>query len=163
MTIYLYVKTHNKTGLKYLGKTTFDPETYKGSGKYWKRHIQTHGYNVTTDIIYETDCPNDLKSKGLYYSQLWNIVDSNEWANLKPEDGDGGTHIVSEKQKKQQSEKMKGRYIGKNNPMFGKSRPELSTRNKLPKAWVTDGVINKLVLLQELDRYINMGYARGRS
>ena len=26
MTIYLYVKTHNKTGLKYLGKTSKNPE-----------------------------------------------------------------------------------------------------------------------------------------
>ena len=35
---YLYVKQHNKTGLKYFGKTTKkDPLKYKGSGLYWKR------------------------------------------------------------------------------------------------------------------------------
>ena len=37
--IYLYKKTHNKTGLKYLGKTiSKDPYTYSGSGVYWTRH-----------------------------------------------------------------------------------------------------------------------------
>lgn len=30
MPIYLYVKTHRKTGLKYFGKTVKDPLTYKG-------------------------------------------------------------------------------------------------------------------------------------
>jgi len=33
MTIYLYKKTHNQTGFKYLGKTNSkDPHKYKGSG-----------------------------------------------------------------------------------------------------------------------------------
>lgn len=39
--IYLYVKTHNITGLKYLGKTNNkDPHSYKGSGKYWILHCK---------------------------------------------------------------------------------------------------------------------------
>ena len=29
MTYYLYVKTHNETGLKYLGQTSSDPSTKK--------------------------------------------------------------------------------------------------------------------------------------
>lgn len=37
MTIYLYVKRHNATGLRYLGKTTAkDPYRYKGSGVEWQ-------------------------------------------------------------------------------------------------------------------------------
>jgi hypothetical protein len=41
MTIYLYVKTHNNTGMKYLGKTTKpDPHKYPGSGKRWTRHLK---------------------------------------------------------------------------------------------------------------------------
>jgi hypothetical protein len=91
MTIYLYKKTHNKTGLKYLGKTNNPyPHTYKGSGHYWKRHINTHGYDVTTEILLETDDPEKIKEMGIYYSNLWNVVESEEWANLKPEMGDGG-------------------------------------------------------------------------
>lgn len=88
--LYLYVKTHNKTGLKYLGKTEKDPIKYKGSGKYWKRHVKKHGYDVTTEIIFKSNCKDEISEKGIYYSELWNIVESSEWANMRPETGDGG-------------------------------------------------------------------------
>jgi hypothetical protein len=90
MTIYLYKKTHKVTGLKYLGKTIHDPYKYEGSGTYWRRHCDKHGYDVDTEILFETDSKEELKNKGLYYSELWNVVESEEWANLKPESGDGG-------------------------------------------------------------------------
>jgi hypothetical protein len=95
MTIYLYVKTHRVTGLKYLGKTTKDPYRYKGSGKYWSRHIEKHGYDVDTEVLIETTDSQEIKEKGLYYSNLWNVVDSKEWANLSPEQGDGGARVRS--------------------------------------------------------------------
>lgn len=88
--IYLYVKTHNITGLKYLGKTTQDPQTYKGSGKYWKLHIKKHGYDVHTEIIFNSESKEEIKEIGLYYSKLWDIVNSDKWANLTEESGDGG-------------------------------------------------------------------------
>jgi hypothetical protein len=91
MTIYLYIKTHNITGLKYLGKTTNpNPHQYKGSGIIWMNHIKVHGYDVTTTILKECDSNDDIKYWGIYYSKLWNIVDDPAWANLKPEEGDGG-------------------------------------------------------------------------
>lgn len=89
MTTYLYIKTHNKTGLKYLGKTIkSDPHKYKGSGIRWLNHISKHGYDVTTEIIFESNNPQEIRAKGLYYSKLWNVVESDNWANLKPETGD---------------------------------------------------------------------------
>lgn len=89
--IYLYVKTHNTTGLKYLGKTSaVNPYSYKGSGKYWTNHIKKHGYNVTTEILFQSTDSAEIKQQGLHYSKLWNIVESKEWANLKEESGDGG-------------------------------------------------------------------------
>ena len=92
MVYYLYKKTHRDTGLKYLGYTSSpDPFTYQGSGKYWSRHIKKHGYNVDTEILFETTSKLEIKEKGVYYSNLWNVVNNNEWANLKPESGDGGT------------------------------------------------------------------------
>lgn len=90
MTIYLYVKTHNITGLKYLGKTAKDPFIYNGSGKYWQRHLRKYGYDITTEILFETTDPSEIKEKGLYYSNLFDVVNSDQWANLKPESGDGG-------------------------------------------------------------------------
>ena len=102
MSIYtLYVKTHNKTGLKYLGFTKLDPFTYKGSGKYWNSHLKVHGNNVTTAILFQSQSKSDIKPIGLQYSKLWNIVESTEWANLKPEDGYGGyvpKHLRADRQ-----------------------------------------------------------------
>jgi hypothetical protein len=98
MTIYLYKKTHNVTGLKYLGKTTSkDPHKYKGSGNIWILHINKHGYDVTTEILKECQTQAEIKYWGLYYSTLWDIVNTKDdqgrkiWANLKPELGDGGS------------------------------------------------------------------------
>ena len=92
MIIYLYKKTHNTTGLKYLGKTTAkNPHKYKGSGHYWKHHIKKHGYDVTTEILKECETKEEFIKWGKYYSELWDVVNSDEWANLKPEEGDGGT------------------------------------------------------------------------
>jgi len=92
MNIYLYVKTHTITGLKYLGKTNSkDPHKYPGSGTYWVRHLKKHGYNYTTDILKECTSKEEVAEFGLYYSELWNVVESNEWANLKPESGNGGS------------------------------------------------------------------------
>lgn len=87
---YLYIKTHNKTGLKYLGKTNAkNPFEYKGSGKHWLRHINKYGYDVTTKILLATESKEEIKETGLFFSKLFNIVKSKEWANLQEEKGDG--------------------------------------------------------------------------
>jgi len=98
MRIYrLYVKTHKTTGLKYLGQTTKkDPYSYPGSGKLWKRHLKKHGYDYDTEILHECKTKQELEEKGLYYSDLCNVVASKEWANLKPETGDGGDMSMCE-------------------------------------------------------------------
>ena len=108
MCIYLYVKTHNKTGLKYLGKTqSRDPHKYPGSGVYWTAHLKKHGHDYVTEIIQECQTKEELRKWGLYYSNLWNIVESNAWANLKEEVGDGGRQ--SEEVRKRIGEAGKGR------------------------------------------------------
>lgn len=88
--IYLYIKTHNKTGLKYLGKTVQDPFIYKGSGKRWINHIKKHGNDVTTEIIGTYETIDDFRSDSIIISEKYNIVNSDEWANLRLETGDGG-------------------------------------------------------------------------
>lgn len=90
MTIYLYKKTHNKTGLSYLGKTTAaDPHKYQGSGKDWTAHIKEHGYDVTTEILKECQSNEELNYWGRYYSDIWNVKESADWANRIPETGGG--------------------------------------------------------------------------
>lgn len=110
MPIYLYVKTHNTTGFKYLGKTiSNDPHLYQGSGTVWKRHIKKHGYNVTTVILLETNDPSELKEVGIYYSNLWNIVKSKGFANIIPETGDGGAMPWTAESRQKVSNALKGR------------------------------------------------------
>ena len=109
MTIYLYVKTHRITGLKYLGTTVSkNPNNYKGSGKYWRNHIEKHGYDVDTKILLETTNKVELTKAGLYYSELWNVVESKEWANLKPESGAGGGYVAGSESARQVASKLKG-------------------------------------------------------
>lgn len=92
MTIYyLMVKTHISTGLKYLCQTKkADPYKYLGSGKYWKSHLKKHGKDIHTEILKECASKAELRDWGVYYSNLWNVTTSKEWANLKDETGDGG-------------------------------------------------------------------------
>lgn len=89
---WLYIKQHNITGLKYFGKTTSaDPVKYKGSGRYWLRHLKSHGNLVTTVWAKLFTSFNELTEYAKNFSDENNIVESIEWANLIPESGlDGG-------------------------------------------------------------------------
>lgn len=90
MGIYLYIKIHNITGLKYFGKTCQDPFKYSGSGVYWKNHIKHHGNDVTTEIIGYFDNTEECEIVALNFSKTNNIVESVEWANLIEENGCDG-------------------------------------------------------------------------
>lgn len=131
--IALYVKTHRKTGLKYLGKTVSDPYSYKGSGVRWSRHLAKHGDDVDTIVIMWCADNASAKAWGIYYSDLWNVVDSTEWANLKREEGDGGwEHVNSNKDEAYREQR---RRLGKKNPplphpMFGKDNPNYGIKRK---------------------------------
>ena len=120
MITYLYVKTHTITGLKYLGKTIQkDPHKYKGSGTYWCNHLRKHGATYTTEILKECEDPAMVNFWGQHYSDLWNIVQSDEWANLKPETGTGGwEHMKGYKHSPETLAKIKataGNRKGKSN------------------------------------------------
>lgn len=92
MIIYLYVKQHSITGLKYFGRTiSKDPFKYKGSGDYWKLHIKKHGINhIKTIEIWGFDDQKLCSEFALKFSIENDIINSNEWANLILEDGTTG-------------------------------------------------------------------------
>lgn len=132
--IYIYLKTHNKTKLKYLGKTTKDPFLYKGSGKYWLRHLAKHGDDISTKILFQSPNKDKIREKGLELSKEYNIVKSLEFANLREESGDGG----DTSQCKNYINSLTSRDLsGHNNPMYGRSAV---TENKL--RWYNDGYKN---------------------
>ena len=93
--ITLYLKTHNVTGLKYLGKTERDPYQYSGSGIRWRNHLKKHGHDVTTEVLFQTEDKAKFKRVALDYSNRWNIVESEDFANLMLEEGQGGVNAGS--------------------------------------------------------------------
>lgn len=125
---YLYLKTHNKTGLKYLGYTKQDPFKYKGSGKYWSKHLRLHGNDVTTEILFQSETIDNLSTEGSRYSKMWNIVDDSGFANLCEEDGNkmfGRANINFNGHPQSEETRQK---ISKNNGLgnkgkFGKDHP----------------------------------------
>jgi len=145
-TIYLYLKTHNKTGLKYLGKTVKDPFKYRGSGIRWTNHIQKHGYDVTTKILFESDNPEEIKQKGIHYSNLWDVVNSDNFANLISEQGQGGDtlteigykhsdeikQIIKEKRSKQIYNEEHRRKLSENRT--GRTHSD-ETKTKMKNTW----------------------------
>lgn len=135
---YLYVKTHSVTGLKYFGKTTkSDPYLYSGSGEYWLKHLRIHGNYLSTEIIGLFYNRDECVKAALEFSTKNNIVESNEWANFKNENGlDGGSEIGHKKSnttkmKKAASSRSKEMlengthpWMGHNGSEFAKKRNE---------------------------------------
>ena len=129
----LYLKTHNITGKKYLGKTKKNPLKYKGSGTDWNSHLEKYGDDVSTKVLFQTESKSKLKSQGQYYSELWDIVRSKEFLNKKIESGDGGGA-----------------------PWTDERREKDDTADRI---WITDGKSSKRVL----SGYIPEGWTRGRT
>lgn len=98
---YLYIKTHTITGLKYFGKTTAkNPHAYRGSGTRWLNHLKTHGNTYTTEILGFFTNEEECRKHAFDFSTRYNIVESKEWANLRPETLDGGDTSHTEAYKK---------------------------------------------------------------
>lgn len=118
-TVYLYVKQHRLTGLKYFGKTTKDPHKYDGSGLLWTRHINKHGREyVDTLDVWAFDALDECTAFAMHYSETNNIVESNDWANMKYENGlDGWVKGTKQKpesiSKRVRTRKLKG-YVTSN-------------------------------------------------
>ena len=118
----LMIKIHRTTGYKYLCVTTKeDYEGYCGSGVRWRKHLRAHGFDVSTEVLFEHHSRDDIfKSVCLYYSGVYDVVNSAEWANLIPEDGNTGNAFQKwdNKDKFNRSTKYKEMFA---DPIIGKS------------------------------------------
>nr|HRC96089.1 hypothetical protein [Coprothermobacter proteolyticus] len=80
----LMIKQHQETRLLYLCKSSNKNavDKYKGSGKYWKSHIKLHGEDKVETIwacwFFEK---TGLVETALLLSSMYDVVDSNGWAN----------------------------------------------------------------------------------
>jgi hypothetical protein len=140
--IYLYIKTHRTTGLKYLGKTSrLDPYSYPGSGKRWRAHLDKYGYEFNTEILLESEDPAKIKEAGLYYSNMWNIVEDTNWANLKPESGDGGPFNHTDEAKVKIGNASRGKpspYKGMAYEDIQKDTTKVAERKEKHKKWMKE-------------------------
>ena len=88
------IKRHTVTNIRYFCKTyREDVNVYNGSGVFWLEHLAEHGEeHVVNDWVSEVFYDRDeLKDFALSFSELFDIVKSDEWANKKAENGlDGG-------------------------------------------------------------------------
>lgn len=128
---WLYIKQHNKTGLKYLGKTTKNPLTYPGSGLHWKRHLKKHGHDVSTPWCRLYTDRESLVTEALNLSDLHNVVKSKEWANMKPENGLDG-NVVGNKHSAKTCKKMKLSAKKPKSMLWRKSASKLRKGNGNP-------------------------------
>lgn len=92
MPIYLLLKQHMDTKLQYLHKTTtnklYRVLNYKGSGIYWKKHLNKHGNNIRSVILEIANTPAEFLEKVAKYNEKWQIGKNRSFANLIPETGD---------------------------------------------------------------------------
>jgi hypothetical protein len=143
---YLYIKQHSITGLKYFGKTTKDPYTYNGSGKHWTRHIKKHGKeHIITVWVSDLFHDKSIVDYALQFSKDNNIVESKEWANLKPENGlDGGgtpgivlsyeTRIKMSKPKSDETKAKMSAFL-KGKPKSDETKAKISATKKGLPSW----------------------------
>ena len=138
--LYLMIKTHSITGLKYLCKkvTTCDSKaiSYLGSGTRWNNHLKVHGKQITTQIVlkYELSKLDEFSNLCIEYSNKYDIVNNDEWANLIIETGKPGTKI--------------GEYCGSKGTFFGKKHTD-KTKKKISDANLGDNNVmrrNKIAL-----------------
>ena len=131
---WLYVKAHRITGLKYFGKTIRNPHEYDGSGVYWKAHLKKNGKFVDTVWAHLYTDPVLLKEEAEFFSKIYEVKTSSEWANLIEENGSTGGKLYDQTTKEHRrfmSERTTGKKMpethGKNVSISktGVKRPEI--------------------------------------
>lgn len=130
---FLMLKQHQETGLKYLCYHYGSQSNcfkYTGSGKRWTAHLKKHGYKISTIIIDSKDTKEELAEIGIKYSKLWDVVNSEEFANLIEED----CNTTSEPLQRLEVRLKRNEALKKRIKEEGLTEKEISTREKGVKA-----------------------------
>lgn len=132
MTIYLYVKQHSVTGLKYFGKTvTADPTSYNGSGAEWDRHLKEYGKLIETKRVWKFDDVEKASIFAINFSIDNDIVKSRFWANKRIETAKGGGNPNLKTTRKLESRIIASRIEDIRNSNY----PEKHSTSELAKKW----------------------------
>lgn len=158
----LMIKTHNITGLKYLCITKKDNwEKYTGSGVRWKKHLQKHGNDISTELLYSSDDYNDFLMHCYFYSDMFEVSINEEFANLIPEYGYGnGTNKsnlelwweYASQGLKQEMIKKRNDSISKNHWSKGENRNNIIDllSNKSIKYWNTFSIEERRCMTEQM-------------
>ena len=126
---FLYIKQHSITKKCYFGKTIKkDPVKYLGSGTYWLHHIKIHGREFVETLWYKLfTSEEELTRIATLFSEQQDIINSELWLNLIPENGlDGGP--VGYKQSPESRTKKSVQMIGKKNALGHKDTLETKAK-----------------------------------
>lgn len=132
----LMIKSHNVTGLNYLCVTERKKYIeYRGSGLYWTRHLKVHGFDISTVLLYESETKSqDFIDTCLYYSDLFSVVESDDWANLVPENANSvGKRTAPTEETCAKIKRGLAKFFNKENPEGNASR--LATSKRMFKRW----------------------------
>lgn len=134
---YIYITTHLDNNHKYLGKrkgTKFDPNYY-GSGNIIEYYHKKYGINYLREhfIVEPIDwarCLDELDAKEKLWIEITQAKESENWYNIA-QGGEGYIMYGDSHPNKGKplplvrrisiGYSLKGRFIGENNPMYGKS------------------------------------------
>tara|TARA_R110000764_G_scaffold11417_6_gene34251 strand:+ start:3902 stop:4480 length:579 start_codon:yes stop_codon:yes gene_type:complete len=167
--IYLYEKIHTKTGLKYFGKTKKDPETYLGSGVFWRRHINKYGTEyVINNILWSFESEEEAKAFAENYSIENDIVNSKQYANLIPEYLTGGDTSMTKAWRIGMSKRVQTFFAHSDETKEKLRKPKKSKENyknhrppsSKGKVYINNGIEQHRILPEEVSKY--EGYVIGK-
>jgi len=118
--MFRLLRKHYSDGKKYLCQTKReDWESYRGSGLLvGEREV------VKTDLLGEFESKEELAKAGIHFSNLWNVVESQDYLNLTREEGQGGYTVYTKERGGKISNKLK------NKPKSLEHRRKLSEANQ---------------------------------
>jgi len=80
---YIYKTTNLINDKKYIGKSNGNKKYYLGSGILLRQAIKKYGSsNFKKEILYSTECEEDLRKMEKYYIELENAVEDTDYYNL---------------------------------------------------------------------------------
>lgn len=182
---YIYETTCIPTGKKYIGlhktsKTTID-ESYLGSGVILQKAIEKYGKdNFTCKILEWCNSREELNNAEIKWINYYNAYNSYDYYNLT-RGGEGhtcdpwnkGKQGVQEMTPKILQSLEKGRHLPasdklkkklseyRRNVVVSDSTKEKLRQNQLGRKAINDGLINKYVFQQDLDKYLSQGWKLG--
>ena len=122
---FIYITTCTINNKKYLGQRKYSRgwEGYLGSGVAFRNAVKKYGKeNFVREIIFEAETAEELNQKEYELTVKYDVINSDEWYNLCYGGVSTNGYKFSDEVKRIMSEKKKGVFAGKNNPMYGVHR-----------------------------------------